>query len=113
MPAVRGFGVEPPGCLEEGPGFGLWGGLTGDGGVIGFGEGEDLQRAEREVLAEGMDDCADGGAGGEDVVDEEEGGRVAGGRHEGGDGEWGRGIGGGSGQGLRGEGFGGDRVDIF
>jgi len=38
------------------------------------GEGEDLQGAKGESLVKGMDDGADGGAGGEDVVDEEEGG---------------------------------------
>jgi len=42
--------------------------------IVCFGEGEDLQGAEGESLVKGMDDGADSGAGGEDVVDEEEGG---------------------------------------
>ena len=42
--------------------------------IIYFGEGKDLERAKGEGLVEGADDSADGGAGGEDVIDEEEGG---------------------------------------
>jgi hypothetical protein len=46
--------------------------------VVGAGEGEDADGGEREGAVEGTDDHAHGGAGREDVVDEEEGGR----RHE-------------------------------
>ena len=42
-------------------------------GVGGFSEGEDFDRMVGGGLAEGLDDGAGGGAGGEDVVDEEDG----------------------------------------
>lgn len=70
------------------------------------GEGEDLQGAEGESLVKGMDDGADSGACGEDVVDEEEGG-MGGGAGGGKRGCW-RGFG------IRGlgQGFVGYRINI-
>lgn len=76
--------------------------------LIDFGKGEDLQGAVGKVLEEGVDDRADGGAGGEDIVDEEKGGIGGNVRGFGRGGCFGRG-----GVGPGGQGFGGDGVDVF
>ena len=42
------------------------------GGFIGFGQGKNVNRVVAVGATEGLDDGAHGGAGGEDIVDEEE-----------------------------------------
>ena len=44
------------------------------GSIVGQGQGKDPDGACGELAAEGVDERAHGGAGGKDVVDEEEGG---------------------------------------